>query len=155
LACTLEQLLLSATTSPLVNDKLLQEVVRYLPHLNPAMPKSELPLLSMNNIAENIPAIIEWFNDVDLRRDTHKSVYAAVATLVMLPSTTASCERAFSGLRRLKTYLRSTMSQERLNSVIMANAHVDLLDNLDIELVAREFAERNDVRKHIYGVFTR
>ena len=67
----------------------------------------------------------------------------AVATLVMLPSTTASCERAFSGLRRLKTYLRSTMGQERLNSISMANVHTDLLDDIKVVSVANEFTSKN------------
>jgi len=65
--------------------------------------KNEFALLSQCNIAANIPAIIAWFNDVELRRDAHRPVYAAVATLIMIPSTTASCDRAFSDLRRLKT----------------------------------------------------
>ena len=34
----------------------------------------------------------------------------------LLPVTTATCERSFSSLRRLKTYLRSTIKQTRLNS---------------------------------------
>ena len=84
-----------------------------------------------------------------MRRLTHKSVHAALATLLVLPSTTASCERAFSGLRRLKIYLRSTMHQDRLNAMIMAIAHVDLLDNIDVLSVARNFAE---VQWRIQGV---
>ena len=100
----------------------------YHRHLNPAQLKNELALLSQCNIAANIA----WFNDVELRRDTHRPVYAAVATLIMIPSTTASCERTFSDLRRLKTYLRSTMSQERLNSLIVASVHVALLDGISV-----------------------
>ena len=59
-----------------------------------------------------------------------------------------------SGLRRLKTYLRSTIRQDRLNAMIMATAHVDLLDNIDVLSVARNFTEVNDARRKMYGSFT-
>ena len=37
--------------------------------------------------------------------------------LAVVPATSCSAERSFSGIRRLKTYLRSTMGQSRLNSL--------------------------------------
>ena len=37
--------------------------------------------------------------------------------LAVIPATSCSAERSFSGLRRLKTYLRNTMGQRRLNSL--------------------------------------
>ncbi|XP_078368944.1 zinc finger MYM-type protein 1-like isoform X2 [Oculina patagonica] len=37
--------------------------------------------------------------------------------LAVIPATSCSAERSFSGLRRLKTYLRSTMGQNRLNNL--------------------------------------
>ncbi len=36
-----------------------------------------------------------------------------------MPATNASSERSFSALRRVKSYLRSTMLQERLNYLSM------------------------------------
>jgi hypothetical protein len=51
-----------------------------------------------------IPDVVSWFQAVQW------SVYEAVATFFVLP-TTASFERSFSGLRRIKTYLRSSMGQ--------------------------------------------
>jgi len=38
-----------------------------------------------------------------------------------LPVTSATPERTFSTLKRLKTYLRSTMSEERLNGLALTN----------------------------------
>ena len=40
-----------------------------------------------------------------------------------LPGTTCSCERSISGLRTLKTYLRSTMGQTRLNGLALLQFH--------------------------------
>jgi len=104
--------------------------------------KSELLLLAEYNIGPTIADIISWFQEVDLRnKQTHASVHDALglATFLVLPATTASCERTFSELRRLKTYLRSSMAQDRLNSLAIAVAHTDILDVVDIQAVAQDF----------------
>ena len=48
-------------------------------------------------------------------------------------------EWPFSALRRLKTYLRSTMSQERLNSLMILHVHKDYTDNMALSDVANYF----------------
>jgi hypothetical protein len=152
-ALTLEQLLTSATSSSSIDEDILNNVILFHPHLSSVELKSELTLLSGHNILPTIPAIIKWFNDVDIRRETHKTVHAAVATLLVLPTTTASCERSFSGVRRLKTFLRTNMNQQRLNAMILATAHTDLLDSINVLSVAQEFASLNDIRRKQYGTF--
>lgn len=96
---------------------------------------------------------ISWFEEVDLRKQTHASVHDALATFLVLPATTASCERTFSELRRLKTYLRSSMAQDRLNSLAITAAHTDMLDVIDIQAVAQDFVSLNDSRRKQYGCF--
>ena len=39
--------------------------------------------------------------------------------LAVIPATSCSAERSFSSLRRLKTYLRNTMTQERLSDLAL------------------------------------
>lgn len=46
--------------------------------------------------------------------------------LITLPVTTASGERTFSTLRRLKTYLRNTTGQPRLNRMATLNINTDI-----------------------------
>ncbi|KAF0298378.1 repressor of the inhibitor of the protein kinase [Amphibalanus amphitrite] len=43
-----------------------------------------------------------------------------------LPVTTATSERSFSALKRLKTYLRSTLTEDRLNGLAMLYVHRDI-----------------------------
>ena len=45
----------------------------------------------------------------------------AATILTVIPATSCSAERSFSGLRRLKTYLRSTMGENRLANVALIN----------------------------------
>ena len=71
-----------------------------------------------------------------------------------VPVTTATAERSFSALRRIKTYLRSTMSEERLNNLMLLHMHKELSDNLDISEVAQIFVSANSRRQRFFGNFT-
>jgi hypothetical protein len=51
--------------------------------------------------------------------------------LLSLPVGSCSCERSFSALRRLKTFLRTTTSEERLNGLALAYIHRDIVVDLD------------------------
>ena len=44
-----------------------------------------------------------------------------VHILTVIPATSCSAERSFSALRRLKTYLRSTMGQQRVSNIALIN----------------------------------
>lgn len=61
-----------------------------------------------------------------------------------LAVTSAECERSVSRLRYLKTYLRSTMTEERLNGLALLYTHRDI--SCDAERVVQEFAQRNPRR---------
>jgi len=54
-----------------------------------------------------------------------KIVVSAFQILAVTPVTTCTCERSISALRRLKTYLRSTMGQ--VINVIIKYSYRDLL----------------------------
>ena len=66
------------------------------------------------------------------------------------PVSSCTAERSFSGLRRLKTYLRSSMSQERLNAVALMNVHKDIMQKLSIGDLLDKFIGRSSVRKKIF-----
>ena len=57
---------------------------------------------------------------------TFPNIYASLQILAMLPVTTCTCERMISVLRRLKTYLRSTLSEQRLNGLALPHVHRDI-----------------------------
>ena len=52
--------------------------------------------------------------------------------ILVMSSTNAISERSFSTLRRVKTYLRSTMLQERLNRLLVLHVHKEYTDSLDL-----------------------
>ena len=69
------------------------------------------------------------------------------------PATSAAGERSFSTARRLKTWLRSRMYQERLSNLTILNTHKERTDRLSTIGIANEFTDRNTNRKHNFGTF--
>ncbi|XP_065197012.1 52 kDa repressor of the inhibitor of the protein kinase-like [Sycon ciliatum] len=60
-----------------------------------------------------------------------------LSIVAVLPATSCSCERSISSLRRLKTYLRSTMTNHRLCG--LALLHVHYTRQVNVESVIRQF----------------
>ena len=52
---------------------------------------------------------------------------------------TASCERSFSAMRRIRNYLGSTMSQDRFSNFSLLNIESDLTSKLDSDDVLNQF----------------
>ena len=82
-----------------------------------------------------------------------------VATLTKLmllaPATSAVCESSFSSLKRLKTYLRSTMRDDRLFQLMGLHVHEQLTNSLDLIQVTSQFVAKNDSRKKMFRTFSR
>lgn len=70
--------------------------------------------------------------------DIYPNLSIALRLLLTLPVTVASGERSFSAPKRLKTYLRSTMSQDRLSAFAIEH---EVRRTLDMESVIAKFAE--------------
>ena len=65
----------------------------------------------------------------------------------------ATAERTFSTIRRIKTWLRSNMTANFLSNKMFANLHKERMDTINIEKIASEFIERSERRKNYFGRF--
>ena len=74
-------------------------------------------------------------------RASFPNIYATLRLLATIPVTSCECERSISVLRRLKTYLRNTMGEGRLNALSLMSIHRDIPTDFH-EVIARF------VRKH-------
>lgn len=61
-----------------------------------------------------------------------------------IPTNTASNERSFSSLKKLKTYLRLTMGQTRLSSI--GTLYIERDRQVNIDQVINEFDEGASIR---------
>lgn len=59
------------------------------------------------------------------------NIYSILQLLLSLPVGSCCCERSFSALRRLKTFVRTTTSEKRLNGLALAYIHRDIDVDLD------------------------
>ena len=75
--------------------------------------------------------------------EPEKSMINHVITICNLilvnPAASASGERSFSAARRSKTWLRSTMSQQRFNNLTTLNWHKDRTDKLSLLTLPTSF----------------
>ena len=89
--------------------------------------------------------------------DIYKGMLPEIDRLLKLyltfPVTTATAERSFSSLRRVKTYLRSTMTSCRLNNLFLLYIHQDRTDSLDLYKIAKDFISVNNRRRKYFGNF--
>lgn len=78
-------------------------------------------------------------------------VHKIIRLYLTIPVTTATAERTFSAIRRIKTYLRVTMSQPRLNQCMITHVHRTETDNVNLGEIAKDFISRNERRCNFFG----
>lgn len=101
---------------------------------------------------ENLREIIDFFQTYKWTADLVPEFTRFVRLLMTIPGSSCTNERSFSVLRRLKTYLRSTMKQERLNSVAILHVYRHITDKLDLESLMNTFILKNSKRKTAFAL---
>ena len=86
-------------------------------------------------------------------REMIKEVITLCKLIVVNPVTSAAGERSFLIARRLKTWLRSRMNQERFSNLTVLNIFKGRTDRLSTIDMVKEFTDRNTNRKHNFGTF--
>ncbi|CAH2252162.1 zinc finger MYM-type 1-like [Pelobates cultripes] len=129
--------------------KQIQHTCAQYPELNAASMLTEITRLRDHIILYkevNPDEQVANWSALDLLRWVYKwklqeSLTNFVVTLrifLTITVSTASCERSFSKLKRIKTYQRSTMSQERLSNLAILSIERDF--NVDFNSVVEKFA---------------
>ena len=132
------------------NDLSRLELEAQLPLLKPLC-KEVCEQLADNFSVHDAVGILSKLSAAE--RTAFSGVWTAFKLLLVLPATNATSERSFSALRRVKTYMRSTMSQERLNNLMVLHVHKEHCDRLELERVANEFVSGREGRMRMFGSF--
>ena len=122
----------------------LERQLRVLPDLLNRCPDIASKVTRVHTLANTLataPLAFSMFSEVD----------KLARIYLTIPVTTATVERSFSDLQCIKTYLRSTMSQQRLNNIMLLNVHKDLADGLDMPTIPRQFVDANERRRRFFG----
>ena len=114
----------------------------------------EMFCTNFHDDVSNIHSILKFFQGLSAgQRVFFKQVCFLVRLVLVMPATNATSERSFSVMRRLKSYLRSTMSQPRLNHLMVLSIYKQLLDELDLNTTAKEFVGSSEHRLRVFGTF--
>jgi len=94
--------------------------------------KTELEVLYSDTNYQNLNHIYDLVKIFELEglKAVLPEAYNLFCLILTLPSTSVSVERSFSCLKRIKTYLRNTISQERLNSLSIISIEKELIEQL-------------------------
>ena len=87
-------------------------------------------------------------NKIGVQADFYSEVIALLKLYLASRVTNSVSERSASAMRRLKNWLRSTMSQERLNHCVLLSIHKEKTDEINLTNVANVFCEANEERRH-------
>ena len=97
--------------------------------------------------------VVAYLRSLNTSSTFMSEVVKLVILILVAPATNATSERSFSALRRVKTYLRTTMSQQRLNHLMVLHIHKEDCDKLNLEQCADDFCANSEHRRSIFGSF--
>ena len=80
----------------------------------------------------------------------YPNLHIALKIFLTMPVTVASCERSFSTLKLIKTYLRSTMMQERLSGLAIISINHEIATKIDYSTIIDNFAAKK-ARKTVFN----
>ena len=158
----LEELVLRACKGETYQDKLEAVLPIYKDDLSRLELEAQLPLLKplCKDICEelgdnfSVRDAVRALSELSVaERTAFSGVWTVMKLLLVLPATNATSERSFSALRRVKTYMCTTMTQERLNNLMVLHVHREQVDKLELERVAHEFVSGREGRKRMFGSF--
>lgn len=104
----------------------------------------------LKSIGANAPKTIQEMCTFLRKNDlTGLYPYIDVSLRMLLCTSVSNCstERSFSTLKRIKSYLRSCTSEERLNDLAILNIESDITTQIEYENIINEFASLQCRRK--------
>lgn len=74
-------------------------------------------------------------------------LYRLLLIAVTLPVTSASCERSFSKMKLVKTFLRNSMTSDRLSNIALLSIESERAEGIDMDNFVDEFDSRHANRR--------
>ncbi|XP_065651041.1 52 kDa repressor of the inhibitor of the protein kinase-like [Hydra vulgaris] len=107
-----------------------------MPHPTSIYAELDLWETFWNNQSVIASTITETLKSIDMRG--FPNIRKGFLTMGTIPITTCECGRSISVIRRLKTYMRSRMTESRFNSLALMSIHQEIIP--DVERVLNIFS---------------
>ena len=91
---------------------------------------------TLERTVRRVSTVCEVMNTMPVGKQMFTEVAKLLRVFLTIPVTTSTAERSFSALRRLKTYLKSTMTQVRLNNIMILHLHKARTDEINLLRIA-------------------
>ena len=89
----------------------------------------------------SIDTICEAMNSNNIFKEMLPNIHQMICLYLTVPVTSATSERTFSALQRLLIYLRSSMTEKRLNYCLLCHIHKEITESLDLVSIGKEFID--------------
>ncbi|KAG1925876.1 zinc finger MYM-type protein [Pimephales promelas] len=105
---------------------------------------------TMNQVKKNMEFCLTSTSALDMLtflhnnglQEVYPNLWIALRIALTLPVTVASAERSFSKLKLIKTYMRSSVGQERLSGLAVISINGDVAQKLSYDDLIADFAAR-------------
>lgn len=118
-------------------NELKTEISRLRRHVHCARERNQA--LGDNNEDVTALTLLQWIVKWGFQ-ESLPNLTVVLRILLTICVSVASCERSFSKLKLIKTYLRSTMSQLRLSSLALLSVERQVAETLNFNSVINDFA---------------
>lgn len=113
-------------------QKHFDETVKSYPMLDSVKLKTELSALyerdDICNVGGILPLLV-FISDNNLKK-VLTEIYKLLDIICTTPMSTAECERCFSTLKRIKSFVRNTMSEDRLNALAVLSIEKKFIQSI-------------------------
>jgi len=77
-----------------------------------------------------------------VQQEVYPNVYLLLKTAFAIPISSATSERSFSCMRRIKSYIRSTMTQNRFSDLAILNIERELSNVINDDDILKLFSSK-------------
>ena len=92
-------------------------------------------------------SIVQFLSLLSPYKAAFDCMYKLLLIAVTLPITSASCERSFSKMKLIKTYLRNSMSNGRLSNIALLSIESVRAESINLDAFVDEFDSRHGNRR--------
>ena len=115
----------------------------------------DLKMIQSSNFGHETLAPLSLLNRISVLNlsGIFPNVRVVLRIFCTIPATVASAERSFSKLKMIKNYLRSTMTQDRLNDLAILSIESDLAREVDFQTLSLPLQQKRQERPRFKILF--
>ena len=153
----MEQLLLNIILDNNYEDELAYVFNVYKDDVDPMQVQTEafsMSTMFQGSTCKNFSDILEHLESLHPAKCALIPNLLTIFHLILInPAISRTPERSFSVARRIKTWLRSTMTSQGFNNLSVLSIHKELTDSINLVDISNEFASKYDGRRMNLGKF--